>query len=191
LRATTPGSSDAQDLRLVSFRAEGDQRFGVPYSLMHAQSEGCVELASDDPHTPPRIDFRHLEDSSDMRRMRDMLHVVDEILCQPSYDGLRLERLAPEQRLSAEEMERWMLQTVITGHHASATCRMGPPGDRMAVVDQTGQVYGVNNLRVVDASIMPDCPRVNINATTMMLAERIADVIRDRGHASLTRPSPV
>jgi choline dehydrogenase len=190
LRATTPGSSDAQDLRLVSFRAEGDQRFGIPYSLMHALSDGCVELTSNDPHTHPRIDFRHLEHPSDMRRMRDMLSVVEDILRQPSYDRLRRERLEPEQRLSAEEMERWMLQTVITGHHASATCKMGTPGDRLAVVDQTGQVYGVDNLRVVDASIMPDCPRVNINATTMMLAERVADLIRDAAEAGFTRTSP-
>jgi choline dehydrogenase len=118
--------------------------------------------------------------------MRDMLQVVDDILRQPSYDLLRFERLEPSTGLSTEEVERWMLRTVVTGHHASATCKMGPSSDRMAVVDQTGLVYGADNLRLADASIMPDCPRVNINATTMMLAERIADLIRDDSRSGLT-----
>ncbi len=194
LRATTPGSSDPQDLRLVSFRAEGAQRFGIPYSLMHAQSEGRVELASNDPASPPRIDFRHLEHASDMQRMLDMLQVVDDIVRQPAYDALRLERLEPSSssptRPTRDELERWMLQTVITGHHASATCKMGPPGDPLAVVDQSGRVFGLDNLRIADASIMPDCPRVNINATTMMLAERIAAFVRSDDQPSRTLPTP-
>ena len=193
LRATTPGSVDPQDLRLVSFRAEGAQRFGIPYSLMHALSQGRVELASDDPRTPPRIDFRHLDHPSDMQRMLDMLHVVDDIVRQPAYAGLRLDRLEPSNSsrgsASRDELQRWMLQTVITGHHASATCKMGQPSDPMAVVDQTGRVFGLEHLRIADASIMPDCPRVNINATTMMLAERIADLIRDDDQSSRTLPT--
>jgi len=54
---------------------------------------------------------------------------------------------------------------------------MGAASDPLAVVDANGRVHGIEGLRVVDASIMPDCPRVNINATTMMLAEKIADAI--------------
>jgi choline dehydrogenase len=189
LRATTPGSSDANDLRLVSFRAEGQHRFGIPYSLMHASSQGSVELADAQPSTPPRIDFRHLEEPSDLQRMRAMLDVVTDILRQPAYNGLRLEQLEPVASAAPDELDNWMLRTVITGHHASATCRMGPPDNRMAVVDQTGQVYGIDNLRIVDASIMPDCPRVNINATTMMLAERIADVIRGGPQSTAARPT--
>jgi choline dehydrogenase len=193
LRATTPASTDPQDLRLVSFRAEGAQRFGIPYSLMHALSQGRVELASNDPRTPPRIDFRHLEHPSDMQRMHAMLQVVDDIVRQPAYDGLRLERVEPLAPCNGSptrgELERWMLQTVITGHHASATCKMGPASDPMAVVDQTGRVFGLDNLRIADASIMPDCPHVNINATTMMLAERIADFVRSEDQSSRTLPT--
>jgi choline dehydrogenase len=73
-----------------------------------------------------------------------------------------------------------MLRTVITGHHISSTCKMGPAGDPLAVVDHIGRVHGIENLRVIDASILPDCPRVNINATVMMLAEKLADVLRER-----------
>jgi choline dehydrogenase len=63
--------------------------------------------------------------------------------------------------------------------HISATCKMGPASDPAAVVDQYGRVHGVRNLRVADASIMPDCVRANTNLTTMMIGERIADFIRE------------
>src|SRR5205823_6221462 len=133
--ATTPGSSDAQDMRLVSFRAEGPDRFGIPFSLMHADSAGQLDLLSADPRTPPRVDFRHLEHASDLSRMRAMLEMVERIVAHSAYDGLRLERLAPTDADLAE-LETWMLRTVITGHHISSTCKMGPHTDRSAVVDE-------------------------------------------------------
>ena len=71
-----------------------------------------------------------------------------------------------------------MMRTARTMHHVSCTCKMGPESDPMAVVDQFGRVRGVEGLRVVDASIMPDCPRANTNVTTMMIAERVAASIR-------------
>ena len=64
-----------------------------------------------------------------------------------------------------------------TSHHISCTCKMGPADDPMAVVDQHGKIHGLQNIRVVDASIMPDCIRANINATTIMIAEKIADYV--------------
>jgi choline dehydrogenase len=63
---------------------------------------------------------------------------------------------------------------MVTGHHSSGTCKMG--SDQLAVVDQSGSVIGMNNLKVVDASIMPDCIRANTNATVMLMAERIIDL---------------
>jgi choline dehydrogenase-like flavoprotein len=71
-----------------------------------------------------------------------------------------------------------MLGTVITGHHISGTCKMGTSADAAAVVDDTGRVHGVENLRVIDASIMVDCARSNINATVMMIAEKLAATTR-------------
>jgi len=69
--------------------------------------------------------------------------------------------------------------SVETSHHISGTCKMGPSSDPMAVVDQFGKVHGLNNLRVADASIMPDCTRANTNATAMVIGERIAAFIRE------------
>ena len=76
---------------------------------------------------------------------------------------------------SDDALDDWMLREVTTGQHISCTCKMGPASDPMAVVDQYGKVHGLKGLRVVDASIMPDCVRANTNVTTMMMGERIAD----------------
>ena len=72
-----------------------------------------------------------------------------------------------------------MRREVTHTHHLSGTCKMGPASDPLAVVDQEGRVHGIDGLRVADASIMPDCVRANTNATTMMIGERMADLIRD------------
>ena len=78
-----------------------------------------------------------------------------------------------------EKLDAYMLREVNTGQHISGTCKMGPGSDKMAVVDQYGKVHGMENLRIVDASIMPDCIRANTNVTTMMIAERVSDFIRE------------
>jgi choline dehydrogenase len=76
-------------------------------------------------------------------------------------------------------LDEYLLREVTTGQHISGTCKMGPASDPMAVVDQYGKVHGLQNLRVADASIMPDCIRANTNVTTMMIGERIADFVRE------------
>lgn len=72
-----------------------------------------------------------------------------------------------------------MLNEVVTSHHSSGTCKMGPLTDPTAVVDQYGRVHGTNRLRVPDASIMADCIRENTHATVMAIGERIADFVRE------------
>ena len=79
---------------------------------------------------------------------------------------------------SDQALDAWMMREVTTSQHISCTCKMGPPTDPMAVVDQYGKVHGLEGIRVVDASIMPDCIRANTNVTTMMIGERISDFIR-------------
>ena len=76
---------------------------------------------------------------------------------------------------SDDTLDEWMLQNVWIGQHLSGTCKMGPNTDEMAVVDQYGRVRGLENLRIADASIMPNCIRANTNLTTIMIGERIAD----------------
>ena len=78
---------------------------------------------------------------------------------------------------SDDALDQWLMREAQTGQHISGTCKMGPASDPMAVVDQHGGVHGLQGLRVVDASIMPDCIRANTNVTTMMIGERISDLI--------------
>ena len=74
---------------------------------------------------------------------------------------------------------RYVMKEVTTGHHISCTHKMDPDTDAMAVVDQYGRVRGIDNLRVVDASIMQECVRANINVTVMTMAERVSDFIKN------------
>ena len=89
----------------------------------------------------------------------------------------RVPRIAAGQRLDA--LDSWMKREVITAHHVSSTCKMGPSNDPLAVVDQYGKVYGVDGLRIIDASIMPDTVRANLNLTVLAMAERAADFIKE------------
>ena len=77
-----------------------------------------------------------------------------------------------------DALDAYLLREAMSGQHISGTCKMGPDADPLAVVDQFGQVHGLEGLWVADASIMPDCIRANTNVTTMVIGERIADFIR-------------
>jgi choline dehydrogenase len=193
LRTTAPGSSDREDAclgmavlgaRPVATAARGaatapEPRLGISTLLMHAASAGSVRLASADPDVQPVIDLNYLAEPADLERMRSMVRLAIELGRHPRLDGLRGELLnpTPADLASDRTLDEWILRNVLTSHHPTGTCRMG--SDENAVVDDQGRVHGVERLRVVDASIMPDCPRVNVNATTMMVAEKTADRMRD------------
>src|SRR5690606_24527254 len=99
----------------------------------------------------------------------------------PAFQSIVTHRIAPtDADLATDEaLDKWMLANVSTAHHLAGTCKMGPASDPMAVVDQYGRVRGLSGVRVVDASIMPDVVRANTNATIIMMAERIADWIKE------------
>ena len=99
----------------------------------------------------------------------------------PDMSSMIEERLTPiDADLESDtSLDSWLMKEVTTGHHISCTNKMGPSSDPYSVVDQAGKVHGVKNLRVVDASIMPECVRANINVTVMTMAERIADFIKE------------
>lgn len=181
IRATTPGSDDTMDMMIMSFRRHGSDCFSVSFSLMRARSAGSVKLSSLDPVASPLIDLRHLDDPSDIERMSTMFDVVRDLVSRSPYEGLRHEMISPEP-VELGDLKTWMLRTVFTGHHSSGTCKMGRPDDPTAVVDEFGMVYGVERLRVADASIMVDCPRVNINCPSMMIGERISEAISSGEH---------
>ena len=112
--------------------------------------------------------------------MRKSVHLAIRISQQPAFKDLIIERVSPtsQDMASDDALDSWLLRGVGTQHHSSGTCKMGPASDPMAVVDQYGRAHGLEGLRVVDASVMPNVIRANTNATVIMIAERMADWIR-------------
>ena len=113
--------------------------------------------------------------------MRTSIRLTREIFAQSALAPYRGEELAPGARLQTdEELDLFIRETAVTGSHPTGTCRMGRVDDPLAVVDSSGRVIGLEQLRVVDSSIMPFIITGNLNAGTMMLAEKLADSIRQR-----------
>jgi len=125
----------------------------------------------------PLLQYHYLEEPRDRERLREAVRLCAQLLEQESYRGIVERRIEPtdEDLASDEALDAWLRRTVSTSQHISGTCKMGTDSDPMAVVDQRCRVRGLQGLRVVDASVMPDCIRANTNATTIMIAERVAD----------------
>jgi len=109
-----------------------------------------------------------------------MIRTAVKLAEHPAFAPIIEQRIEPtDDELATDEgLNTFMRREITTGHHSSGTCKMGPASDPLAVVDQYGKLHGLQNLRVVDASIMPDCIRANTNVTTMVIGERIADFIK-------------
>ena len=183
LRFSADGSqrNDIQVQPTTSYPASQtppDIRFGC--RLEYPYSEGLLTLASADATVQPHLEFRFLTDPRDVARYRNAVRRTVEILQHPAFEGLLAERLSPSDADLAddESLEAWLQQNAGIAGHTSVTCKMGSASDPMAVVDQRCRVHGLDGLRVVDASVMPDIVRANTNATIIMMAERAADFIR-------------
>ncbi|MCH7997246.1 MAG: GMC family oxidoreductase N-terminal domain-containing protein [Chloroflexi bacterium] len=158
-----------------------DAGISVYLCMYLALSSGELRIQSTDPSQPPALDYNYLQDPLDRSRYREGIRLCVDLFKQAEFNDLVEERLAPSDDILAsdEALDLWVKQQVRTAHHICGTAKMGPSSDPLAVVDQYGKVYGVEGLRVVDASIMPHCVRANLNATIMAMAERIADFIKE------------
>ena len=146
---------------------------------MRSRSRGAVRLASADPRAAPCIRFNYMSHEEDWREMRAAVRLTREIFAQPAFDAFRGRELAPGAAVrSDEEIDAFVRETVESAYHPCGTCRMGT--DPTAVVDPEARVRGMAGLRVVDSSIMPAIPTGNLNAPTIMIAEKAADIIRGR-----------
>lgn len=147
--------------------------------LYRAAGAGHLWLTSTDPHVQPALDYNYLTDPFDLARLREGMQIVLSLLEHPAFKEIVAERVTPANEDLATEatLDTWILRQATTSHHSSSTCKMGPASDAMAVVDQFGKVHGMEGLRVADASIMPDCISANTNVTTMVIGERIAEMI--------------
>lgn len=140
---------------------------------------GRLSLASKDVKTQPQLDYRYLDDHRDLDRLREGTKVELRLALEPSLQAVLEGRTLPKDVdiNSDDAIDCWMKATASTSHHSCGTCKMGPTTDTMAVVDQYCRIHGLEGIRVVDASIMPNVIRANTNATSVMIGERVAEWI--------------
>ncbi|WP_159650871.1 choline dehydrogenase [Vibrio atypicus] len=146
------------------------------------ESRGSVAITSADPLNKPKIEFNYISTEQDRQDWRDCIRLTREILMQPAMDDFRGEEIQPGIAITSDEaIDEWVKQNVESAYHPSCTCKMGADDDAMAVLDDSCRVRGIAGLRVVDSSIFPTIPNGNLNAPTIMVAERAADMILDKG----------
>jgi choline dehydrogenase len=155
---------------------------------IRSQSQGWVRLRSAHALDKPQILFNYMSRPEDWQEMRACVRLTREIFAQPAFDRYRGREIQPGAAVqSDEQIDAFIREKVESAFHPCGSCRMGDTADPLAVVDPQTRVVGLEGLRVVDSSIMPSITSGNLNAPTIMLAEKAADHIR--GRALLPRTS--
>lgn len=172
-------------------RAPYQDGFSCRSVLLHPQSRGWLSLRSADPAAAPKVQQNFLATERDRQLIRDGVRLVREIGRQSAL----AEHIAQELRPGAigdsdAEIDAFIRRTALTAHHIACTCRMGLENDADAVVDPQLRLRGMQGLRVIDASVMPDLVSGNINAAVLMIAERAADLVRGRTPLPPSAPAP-
>ena len=188
----TSGLAEAgpNDMQMIWFSAIGPTADALAGgrllgAVMRVFSHGEVRLRSDDPLVDPVVEFRMLADDRDRTRLRDCVRRMIEVVRRPAVQSVSDSVMAlttPIDELNTDEaIDAWLTATVNDYVHAVGTCRMGTPGDPAVVVDPDCRVIGYQQLRVCDASIMPDLPKANTHLTTVAIAERLIAKMRPSG----------
>ena len=152
---------------------------------MRTKSRGWVRLASSNPRDKPRILFNYLSEPDDVTEMRACVRLTREIFSQAAFDRYRGREIQPGSGVQTDaEIDAFIRAKVESAYHPSCSCRMGGAQDPLAVVAPDTRVHGLDGLRVVDSSIMPSITTGNLNAPTIMLAEKAADHILGRSLAA-------
>ncbi len=142
------------------------------------QARGHIAAMSADPRQPPAIHFNYLDNEADRDGFRRCVRLTREIIGQPAFDAYRGGEIQPGMEVqSDEEIDAWVRANAESAYHPSCTCKIGADDDEMAVLDPECRVRGLEGLRVVDSSIFPSIPNGNLNAPTVMVAEKAADLI--------------
>jgi choline dehydrogenase len=144
-------------------------------------SRGRIAITSSDPHVKPGIRFNYLEHSQDRQDWRDAIRLTREILQKDALSDYRGTEIQPGRRIqSDEEIDTWVRANVESAYHPSCSVKMGSDSDPMAALDEQCRVRGVESLRVVDSSIFPTITNGNLNAPSIMIAERASDIIKGK-----------
>lgn len=168
----------------AAMRYDGDKPFkGHGFMVLTGpnkpKSRGYVRVRSADPYEHPEIRFNYLEREEDREGFRRCVRLTREIIGQPAMDSFRGEELAPGPNVNTdEEIDAFVRANMESTMHPCGSCRMGE--DPLAVVDSELRVHGLQGVRVIDSSVFPTEPNGNLNAPTIMLAERAADLVRGR-----------
>jgi choline dehydrogenase-like flavoprotein len=148
--------------------------FGVRPVLLHPESRGEVLLRSADPFDKVRIRQNFLSVPQDLETLRKGVKLAREMMHQPAMDNFRGTETAPGPNVKSDsELDEWIRRMAITAHHPSCTLPMGTNAE--AVLDTECRVKGAENLRVIDASAMPDLVSGNIHAAVLVIAEKVSD----------------
>jgi choline dehydrogenase len=187
---TATGSPAENDLQLFLFRNDQQPVSRLGVGLMRPRSRGVLRLGDRDARCPPDIRLNLAFDPEDERRLVEGLRLLcslastDDFAAQHTNvitldDGRSLPATEAFAALATtDDAARYVRRTVSHYVHPVGTARMGPANDSGAVVDQYGSVYGLERLRVADASIMPNIPRANTNLTCIMIGERVVEWMR-------------
>ena len=153
--------------------------YGIRPCLLHPDSRGEVLLRSADPNDKVKIVTNFLTAPNDLPTLRQGVRIAREVAAQPPLAPFRGAETSPGPKIQSDaEIDNWIRNVAATANHPASTCMMGTgPG---AVVDPQFRVHGVDGLRVVDASAMPDLVSAHINACVLMMAEKASDLIRGK-----------
>ena len=155
------------------------QAFTTQLDQLRPRSKGEIKLLSKDPAHRPAAHFNYLTDPFDLGEMVEAVKRIRELIAQPAFNEFRGKELLPGPDIKSDsDIENFIRETTSTDYHPSCSCRMGT--DEMAVVDQEMKVHGLQGLRVIDASVMPDIVSGNLNAPTQMMALKASDFILGR-----------
>jgi choline dehydrogenase len=161
--------------------------FQIHTTVETSHARGTITLQSSDPKERPELRFNYLSDERDMQTFREGISIVRELVASQPFDRFRGAEIEPgEAANSREALDEWIRKRATTAFHVSSTCTMGRNDNPKAVVGPDLKVHGVEGLRVADASIMPVVVTSNLNATTIMIGDRAADLCLNR---SLLSPS--
>ncbi len=185
LRYTSEGSDDPNDMNLmisaqylpISGEEIPEGTIRLACSLQLPASYGEVRLSTADPGVQPYFEYRYLSDPWDRQRMRDGIRLCLRLAETLAFRAIVTGRVLPTDAdlASDDALDAWLVRNLGTARHISGTCKIGPSSDPMAVVDQYLRVHGLEGIRVADASVMPQVPRANTNATAAMIGERAGD----------------
>lgn len=150
--------------------------------LLSPKSKGSVRLTSRDPSSPAAIDLGYFSDIQDFAPLRASLKLTLRMRDEMRKQGYQLVDWQVPASESDEDLDAWIRKRNRTTYHYSSTCRMAPEHDPEGggVVDDELRVYGVRNLRIADSSIFPWIPRTHIQAPTVAVAEKCADMLLNK-----------